>query len=632
MRALLPLAAIAATACTVGVLAAALAACSAKHDPAPGEIFLAIDSNLKFPDDIDGIGISIKDQQGIVSEDNVFPLGPGDGAQLPATLAVIRGTTEPITIRAVGYKGTTPITVREVITTIPADRTALLHVDLSFLNEGLVTMPASSTLVSQLTVPCENNTSPVGGTCQSFTLDSATLPTYDPTQVGTSDGASASVDIDDCLTGGSSVTPDTTDCTIALPSAAANIGLMLPANSPGWCNGESCVVPLIGSAVDGTVGDGWMLMPDGKVHLPQGVCAKGYPVFTAPVTTTCPTFSLQHPAHQDYGAASDGGTQVNDATTPPVDAGGGDAGSVLRRPGATSLAADDSGHLYVLTPKGTTTTLEVFDTVDLSPTAPSTVVTLPYALHGQGPAAARYPLAAVAVGNANDGGVTNQLVTFDVRDAGATQTLYGNGASYFSSTFATAADGGTVFLYVENEIGACVVTPGVPADPNLAPFDGGSLASAVAFGPGLDGGGPFVAVAGQTRGVSAGIFPSLSLLAPPSFPAEPEQMIFLAGQVVWVDQNNGMYITTNAAGGPEGAQMPLLSSGVQFGSGSIAGFQNVLAWITTAQTLYKSAISGTSLAEPEVVSSNALSVTSVGNALYWVTTDGVINQGVFLAP
>jgi hypothetical protein len=243
----------------------------------------------------------------------------------------------------------------------------------------------------------------------------------------------------------------------------------------------------------------------------------------------------------------------------------------------------------------------------------------------------QYPLAAIAVGNQNDGGVTNQIATFDVRDAGATQTLYGNGTSYDSSTFATAADGGTVFLYVTNGVGACAVTPGVPADPNLQPFDGGAGGSAVASGPGLDGGGPYVAVGSQAAGINAGIFPTLTLLAAnPSH--DPAQMIFVAGQVVWVDQFGGMYATANAAGGPAGSVVPLFTSGVKLGSGTIAGYQNVLAWVTSALTLYKAELADGGLGSPVMVSTNAVSVTGIGNNLYWLGTDGVINQATFTSP
>ena len=312
------------------IVGATASACSAKHDPAPGEILLAIDTNLRVSGDVDTIGLSVSEADGThVSEDAMFPLAPVGNAMFPATLAIIRGTTQPIKIRVVGYQQGNPISLRDTITTIPADRTALLRTDINWLDEGAVMTVAAETSVSSLTSGlCPAGQTSIGGGCSSFTLDSATLPDFDAGADLTASNGPQCFDVLACF-GGSGLTtvprPPASDCTLAVPAAASgdnvNIGLNVAPGHGGWCGASGCVVPL-----ERDPAEGWSLTPGGKLQLPPGACTNPLVESIAVLVNDCETYTPAHPACEVYGDA--GATTMppsGDATVPQdgaVEAGG----------------------------------------------------------------------------------------------------------------------------------------------------------------------------------------------------------------------------------------------------------------------------------------------------------------------
>ncbi len=315
----------------LGVLLVAggsVAACSAKHDAAPGEILLAIDANLNVPSDMDQLGVSVMAEDGTVASiDQVYPMAPIGFAKFPATLAIVRGTAGPIDIKVAGFKGGEAFVLRETVTTLPEGRTAILRIDLNWLDTGSTS--GSGTQVQALTtsMPCVAGQTSVDGSCQAFTLDSATLPTYtNGALVSTSDtDASAQcLDIPDCVVGqpGATRPPEPAQpmlggvtgidggtqptCVIAPPTTFTgdfNIGMIPKSAAAGWCNGAGCALPL-----DNPVAPSWPVASDGMVHLPIGVCTstKIAGLLLSPVTEGCPQYGATlHPACQEYGM--DGG-------------------------------------------------------------------------------------------------------------------------------------------------------------------------------------------------------------------------------------------------------------------------------------------------------------------------------------
>lgn len=317
----------------LGALGVTVLGCSAKHDPAPGELLLSIDSNLKVPDDVDEIGISVTSADGkTLTTDQLYGMAPSGAAKFPATLAIVRGTADPIDIKVAAYKGGQAFTLRETVTTIPGDRTAVLRVDLNWLDNHTTSGGASS--VRSLVGTCGAGQTSIAGTCGSFQLDSATLPAYAAGAIVPSDDSSACVNVDDCLLAGGSggvvtvpataLTRDGTSCTLVPPgvTGAFNVGLVLPPGGDGWCNATSCVIPLSNDPVEG-----WQLTSSGLLQLPASVCSNTKVVSLAltPVSDQCPQYVSTHPACQNYG--KDGGGEVtSEGGAPDATTGGSDAG------------------------------------------------------------------------------------------------------------------------------------------------------------------------------------------------------------------------------------------------------------------------------------------------------------------
>jgi hypothetical protein len=326
------------------VAGASVAACSAKHDPAPGEILLAIDANLNVPSDMDQLGVSVMAEDGTVASiDQVYPMAPVGFAKFPATLAIVRGTSGPIDIKVAAFKGGEAFVLRETVTTIPENRTAILRLDLNWLDTGSTSGTGTQVQALTTSLPCVAGQTSVDGTCQAFTLDSATLPTYtDGALVSSSDtdAGALCLDIPDCVVGqpGATRPPEAATpmlgsiaaldggtqptCVVAPPSTFTgdfNIG-MVPKNAAGWCNGAGCALPL-----ENPVAAGWTVASDGMVHLPLGVCTSKQVagLLFSQVTPGCPQYSATlHPACQDYGmdagtttVGGEGGVRRNDGGT-----------------------------------------------------------------------------------------------------------------------------------------------------------------------------------------------------------------------------------------------------------------------------------------------------------------------------
>ena len=331
----------------------AVAACSAKHDPAPGEILLAIDANLRVPGDIDQLGVSVIAQDGTVASiDQIYPMSPVGDAKFPATLAIVRGTSQPVDIKVAAFKGGTAFVLREAVTTIPENRTAILRLDLNWLDTGSTSGAVTKVQTLATGAPCVAGQTSVAGTCQSFTLDSDSLPTYTSgALVPAVDAGGVCVDVVDCMLGqegavippvsvpqpalGSVASPDggtQPSCTLVPPfSGAFNIGMVPKSGAAGWCNGNGCVLPLENDAAEG-----WPVSSaDNLVHLPLGVCTstKIASLLVSQVTPGCPQYgAVAHPACQDYGedggtsGGADGGPRIGDGGPKLRDGGGDDDG------------------------------------------------------------------------------------------------------------------------------------------------------------------------------------------------------------------------------------------------------------------------------------------------------------------
>ncbi len=202
----------------LAVLGASMAsgACgTAKH---PGSLVIGLETDVSVPANVDGIGISIG-INGQIKYSRLFALDQQLGLQgkrvvkLPATIAVVEptdGSAPAVDIRAVAFHQGQARIVRDVVSTVPHGRTALLRLPLAYLGyndgvHGTVPVTAFEDVKPKRLVTIihpEDNTSDAGldadlitnidsrctalqhltnvdGECVDSFIDSNTLPDYD---------------------------------------------------------------------------------------------------------------------------------------------------------------------------------------------------------------------------------------------------------------------------------------------------------------------------------------------------------------------------------------------------------------------------------------------------------------------
>jgi hypothetical protein len=283
-------------------LAAILASCKAKK--APGEIIVAIDTDLTPGVDFDELQVEVVAPAG---NSNFPPIKEfGERSQpysFPMTFAVVSNgdpsTKVQIRVAAGLSKGGghsavgLPLLLREVTTTVPVDRVALLRVHLEWLCVGYAKQnPAPDTYVEG-NCPVDGLTC-IAGECVDFALDSSTFPDYAESLVfggghaGAGDGTC--FDTLACFAGAEVVTPDG-GCTIPMPSgdrARVNVGLVSSKCQGGVCadGSATCVVPL-----DASTPAGWTEI-SGRIHLPPAACRKASGIL---VSTSCATKTASTP-------------------------------------------------------------------------------------------------------------------------------------------------------------------------------------------------------------------------------------------------------------------------------------------------------------------------------------------------
>jgi len=112
-------------------------ACSA---PGKGALILAISTDMQAPKDISTVSLFITEGQ-VVKFDYVGLVAPDGSVSLPSTLALVEpdDPSTQIQIRVIGFNGQTARVLRDVQTTVPHQRTALMRVPLDFIDLGSAT-------------------------------------------------------------------------------------------------------------------------------------------------------------------------------------------------------------------------------------------------------------------------------------------------------------------------------------------------------------------------------------------------------------------------------------------------------------------------------------------------------------
>jgi hypothetical protein len=275
------------------------AACSGTDK---GALVLAISTNMQAPKDINVVGLYIT-TNGVPKFNYMGRVLPDGTVSLPSTLAVVEPeeANAQVRIRLIAFQtqssGDAKARVlRDVLTTVPHARTALLRLPLSFLDDGSAmgmlpsqyvpaggTAPEGDTLfdVTQIASKCDwanlQQTS-VNGVCTGANVDSSTLDTYEPAAVfgdGGQDnaGSGSCFDVATCFAGATPVTNlNLQSCSFAMPkgASASNLNVAIVAQGTGTCTSSGvCYVPLPNDA-----NEGWTVQQGATVQLAAGVCTK----------------------------------------------------------------------------------------------------------------------------------------------------------------------------------------------------------------------------------------------------------------------------------------------------------------------------------------------------------------------
>jgi len=307
-----------------------LGACSQQAPKAPGQLVIAIDTDMALPDQIDSIELVVT-SRGQILEDVPLAVGPGLNSQpIPATLTLVAGPdpSATATIQVIGWKGMTQRTLRQATTTIPADRTGILRMPVQWLCDGTVRAAPDADAGLSYGSTCGEGQTCTAGSCATSMVDTTKIVTYEPQAVfgggsapALADGGTTGTCFDTvpCLVSGTVEQPDD-QCTVALPTggAGANVGLRVADDGICDTTGTICFVPL-----DGNSGEGWT-QANGRIALPTAVCTKLRSGLIAGVyvSTTCATKSAANPVCGAWSSVSppaDAASPVPDAAAVPAE-------------------------------------------------------------------------------------------------------------------------------------------------------------------------------------------------------------------------------------------------------------------------------------------------------------------------
>jgi hypothetical protein len=289
-------------------------------------LIVAIDTDMALPKDMNQLRLEVYQggPGGTLVFGNSYVL-PHD-MFLPATLALVAGSTNTVQIRLIGWNNGNPIILREITTTVPTDRQATLRMPAEWLCYAQ-NLDTSNPADPQSTCPAGNTC--IAGTCQPAQIDSAKLPAYKAQDVfGGASGpgaAGACFDTVACFAAGYVAQVDMSTCTVNTPmgGVGVNFGLVTSAgDGVGICGTDSCYIPLDFSP------DGWSVQGN-TVQLPTAVCSRiaSGDVLSVVATTSCETKTPSIPTCGAWSSVTsmpatvDAGAPEGAVSAPVVDSG-----------------------------------------------------------------------------------------------------------------------------------------------------------------------------------------------------------------------------------------------------------------------------------------------------------------------
>jgi hypothetical protein len=296
-----------------------------------GEIVIAIRTDIAIPKDVDRIIIDVTLAKSGESKFTMEyqALDPAHTFKLPATLAFTASEDDPgaaIRVRVLALRGDgAPRMVREIVTTVPKDRTATLPIPIEFLCDGTaetVKDPVSGEPVRDkkgdlvFKSTCDEGMTCSAGKCVDATVPELELADYNGALVfggGTGQQDGDCFDAAGCFDGAAFTDVDLVNCTIH-PGNDVNVALLT--QGAGTCGASGCFVPL-----DADSDAGWQQDKSGALHLPPAVCEKlkshdlGGVVTTPAGKSPCARKQSSLPI---CGPFSSAGTYVAPSATAPI--------------------------------------------------------------------------------------------------------------------------------------------------------------------------------------------------------------------------------------------------------------------------------------------------------------------------
>ncbi|WP_437669502.1 hypothetical protein [Sorangium sp. So ce131] len=241
----------------------------------PSELMVAVHTDLSVPDDIDAVQLEVRRGGDVKFLRKYERLGSEQaGARLPFTLGVV--TEEPgveVTLHAIAWATNEPRILRKVVTTVPEERVALVHLPLHFLCGGSARMGGGPLGAIDVEDECGAGETCVAGACVAAKVDSALLPDYAPEDVfGGSSGQEGTgcFDVARCFAGATEIANLGGDCSFEAKDPV-NVALeTAPGGSlRGHCDDHArCLVALDAG------GEAGFRQHDGVVALPPEVCTQ----------------------------------------------------------------------------------------------------------------------------------------------------------------------------------------------------------------------------------------------------------------------------------------------------------------------------------------------------------------------
>lgn len=288
-----------------------------------GQLMVTIQTDMSITKDFDRFRLDVFAHDDRVVESSEHPVGRG-AVLIPASIGIVAGKEDPrVRVRVIAIQGTTGRVYREIVTTVPEDRIALLRMPIQWLCDGsaqpVVGAPDAFIDACPIGQTCNS------GSCVTDTIDVRSLPDYSPELVfggGDETGAGGTCfETEQCFDSGGDVEVDLANCRIAHPGGDQVNVAVVPADGSGICGKQGCYI-----AIDKSEEFGWFDLFDDE------------PVATTPIGEGgAPS------AEPPTGAGGTVGGGIDDPGAGDEPSANGDPGAFRSPPRRTSQEGDPSG-------------------------------------------------------------------------------------------------------------------------------------------------------------------------------------------------------------------------------------------------------------------------------------------------